>query len=115
MFAVEVVPPPEFIVAAKSEQRLEVAAVVLTRQRGEPALVFEMVYELVDPALFIVVHRTDPRNSEAASITLQRSRNQISDARQKIDAHAGVKTVRIGAANRKKTDVRLIPKRHKRH
>ena len=48
-------------------------------------------------------------------IALQRSCDQVPDTRQEIDAHARVKTVRIGAADGEEADFALVAKRHERH
>ncbi len=45
-------------------------------------------------------------------IAFQRSRDEIADARQEINAHARMKAVGIVAANGEKADLGLVAKRH---
>ena len=65
-----------------------------------------MTNEFVDPVG--VIH--DGR----ALITFQRTRDQIAKARQEIDAHTGVETIRVGTADSQKSNATAIDQRYQR-
>ena len=65
--------------------------------------------EAVNPVGFSGVHGA---NCPTRSVPFQGPGDEFAQAGEKVDAHTGMKAVRVDTADRDKTDVGLVPERH---